>query len=101
MSDIGFPYASQDNLPCHCDCCTKKRKYLMTKEELEKICKMKRQQMCDWICKDCANKAELKCKSPVVTQHQGVCGACGNRKVIVSIRDYGWPQIEKGKFANE
>jgi hypothetical protein len=46
-----------------------------------------------WVCSDCGKKASKK-QFLVSTWHKGICGVCGEEKIVTEPRDFYYPKFE-------
>lgn len=49
-----------------------------------------------WICADCGRKYG-KCVIKYQTHHIDICEYCGEEKACTETRDWGYPELPKGK----
>jgi hypothetical protein len=59
--------------------------------------KMLKNKYPDWVCHDCATKADGKIpEGHLSTFHIGECGVCGIEKSVTEPRDYRYPVFKEG-----
>jgi hypothetical protein len=47
----------------------------------------------EWVCTECAKKANGKIRHLVATYHKGLCDVCGQMAYVTEPRDYSYPHF--------